>query len=314
MEIYDNVFSKSTAFNLIKILRHMKDNNKHMHGHFFREQRNNVNPVEMIINQILDQIDDKSKMVEYWFRLTWTDMHCHQDVNESRLKEENEINLPNNGHILYLSEINNEAATMIFNKDLTVVSVVTPFIGRMVRFHGKAFHYVPSPFTSIFGDTPKLKTNKIRIVILFNTWDNYIPGKDEVTPIFPAVLSSSINAKNLWRPVPLLQHVRHFDESKSISNFSGLLQNDKNTIIRVRFMGDEKRRMGFKKWEYFHINNLIRNIGPLRSYLSYEIKNISDHHLETEELCSDDVNHDDDPFKTKIIQIDKSNEIFDHHL
>lgn len=283
LEVYDNVFNRPTAFNIIKVLRKIKENNVSMHGHFYRDQIKNDNPIECIVKQVLDQLNDNSKIVEYWYRLTWVDMHCHQDVNESKLKEDETILLPNNGHILYISEITNESSTMIFNRDLTSVSVVTPYIGRLVRFHGKAFHYVPSPFTSIFGDQVKTNTKKIRIVILFNTWDEYTPGKEEVKPIYPSVIPININHKKMWHPVSNLDYIKHFDDTRPATNFNGLLGNDKNIVIRVRFMGNVKRRIGMNMWEYYLINNLIKKVGSTRSYLTYEIKNVREHKLKEDE-------------------------------
>lgn len=279
LEVYDNVFNRSTAFNIIKVLRKIKEQNVSMHGHFYRNQIKNDNPIEDIIKQVLDQLEDNSKIVEYWYRLTWIDMHCHQDVNESKLREDDTILCPNNGHILYISEITNESSTMIFNKDLSAVSVITPFVGRLVRFHGKAFHYVPSPFSSIFGDQVKANTKKIRVVILFNTWDDYIPGKEEVNPIYPSIVPININNKKMWHSVSRLEYIKNFDDTKPVTNFTGLLGNDKNIIIRVRYMGNENRRLGMNMWEYYLINNLIKKIGSTRSFLTYEIKNVKHHNL-----------------------------------
>lgn len=261
IKIYDNVFTKNTAFNIVKVLRQIKRTGQKTHGFFFRNDiinGNFSNPLEFFINDILNKINDNSNMVEYWFRLTWMDMRCHQDVNEAIFKKENRIIIPNSGNILYLSEMNDEAATLIFDKNFTNVTLIHPKIGRYVRFQGDAFHYVPSPFNSIFGEDLE-QAKKYRIAILFNTWNEYIPDINEKSPKLKFSIQLYSNIFENWN---MCEIVRYFTIKKEF------------TTIRIKFMGNKIRRLGKENQEYYKINPIIKIVGSISDIFKYEIEKI----------------------------------------
>lgn len=263
IKIYDNVFTKNTAFNIVKVLRQIKRTGQKTHGFFFRNDiinGNFSNPLEFFINDILNKINDNSNMVEYWFRLTWMDMRCHQDVNEAIFKKENRIIIPNSGNILYLSEMNDEAATLIFDKNFTNVTLIHPKIGRYVRFQGDAFHYVPSPFNSIFGEDLE-QAKKYRIAILFNTWNEYIPDINEKSPKLKFSIQLYSNIFENWN---MCEIVRYFTIKKEF------------TTIRIKFMGNKIRRLGKENQEYYKINPIIKIVGSISDIFKYEIEKIRD--------------------------------------
>ena len=160
------------------------------------------NTIERAVNEILSQIGDGSKYVEYWTRQQWRSIEAHADVDEFLAKHQDaagntnssDFRYPTYGHVLYLkigSEV--RAPTCVFRgrrsgKDLLssdldgimksdVELVTVPAVnGRLLRFSGDALHSVPRPadlwLLKFVQGAAKYDPEEDwgRSVILFNTW------------------------------------------------------------------------------------------------------------------------------------------------
>lgn len=256
IQIYDNVFTRNNAFKIAKVITHIKRSDQNNHGYFKRDCSEFVNPIESLINDILNKFEDKSNMIEYWFRCTWINMKCHQDLNEGLLEDEDIVINPNFGHILYLSDLHDDAATLLFNEEFDKVTVVHPKIGRLVRFNGKIFHYVPSPFTSIFGDDSPPNLEKSRYVLLFNTWDHYKESKKDKSPIMKSEILLNPNNFESWNRLPIYQTVP--------------LRNN-NFKMRIKYMGDSIRRFTRNQIEFYYVDERLKNDRSTTKIIDYEI-------------------------------------------
>lgn len=77
---------------------------------------NNNDVIEQALDEILDEMGDDSKYVEYWSRQEWRSIEAHADVDESLAKQQDDdddgapggveasspFRYPNHGHVLYL--------------------------------------------------------------------------------------------------------------------------------------------------------------------------------------------------------------------
>uniref|UniRef100_A0A6C0BDD2 Uncharacterized protein n=1 Tax=viral metagenome TaxID=1070528 RepID=A0A6C0BDD2_9ZZZZ len=275
--VHDNTFTSNTALNIINLFSKFREGDiKNSHDYFFRRTNNleggsNMlqNPVEYIINDYLSQIGDKSQMVEYWYRGVWLDVKCHQDLNEFLLASKDIVINPNHGHIMYLSELTDEAGTVLFSKDNKYVSIIYPKIGRTVRFNGKCFHYVPNPFNYMFGDDGSIIPKKPRFVLLFNTWNEYIPDPKEKRLTSKLKSRPTVNDFSEWIKLPLFQTVR---------------LNDSSFKFRVRYMGESMRRFNRKKVGEFYVNPRFKKDGYHQRLIKYEIKPVTNGNDETEKI------------------------------
>jgi hypothetical protein len=256
IQVYDEAFTRNDAFKMAKVMTRIKKSEQNSHGYFTRDGRDPINPIEGLINDILDKFGDTSNMVEYWFRCSWFDMKCHQDLNEGLLADEDIVINPNHGHILYISDLNDEAATLLFNREFDKVSVVHPKIGRLVRFHGKIFHYVPSPFTSIFGDNSPPHIGKSRYVLLFNTWDHYKASAKDKSPIMKR---------------EVLLKTNQFDRWKKLSVYQTIPLRDNNFQMRIKYMGDSIRRFNRNQTEFYYVDEKLKTDRSSTRLIEYEI-------------------------------------------
>mmetsp|Transcript_6164 Transcript_6164/g.8921 ORF Transcript_6164/g.8921 Transcript_6164/m.8921 type:complete len:377 (+) Transcript_6164:44-1174(+) len=143
---------------------------------------NNNNPIERVLDSILNQISDDddddggAKYVEYWTRQQWRSIEAHADVDENLAKEQdmqqqnsgkNSYRYPTMGHVLYL-KVGSEVLgpTCVFpnrksggellvdnehddddSKKKEVELLTVPAVpGRVLRFDGSALHAVPRPY------------------------------------------------------------------------------------------------------------------------------------------------------------------------
>jgi len=115
VSVWDNVLSSNTRNNLHRAAS--KDGLGHKS--FSRPNNNNHNNIlEQTIDDILTQIGDDSKYVEYWTRQEWRSIEAHADVDEFLAKAQDtnaaaagssggtttppSFRYPTNGHVLYL--------------------------------------------------------------------------------------------------------------------------------------------------------------------------------------------------------------------
>lgn len=254
--VHDNVFTENDAINMIRLFNKFKKSPvKKVHSYFERNKTELDNPFEYMINDYLNRIGDKCKIVEYWFRSLWLDLGCHQDLNEYLLTKDNVVN-PFHGHIMYLSENTPEAGTILFNSANNNVSIVHPKLGRLVRFKGNIFHYVPNPFGYIFGENGQ-KYGKYRYALLFNTWDDYIHDPDEV----------GLKCKTL--SIPYLQPMEKWNK---VPIFETVPLRDHNFEIRIKYMGDSFRRFKRTKIEKYYVSRRIHDDGIHHRIIQYEVE------------------------------------------
>lgn len=256
LEINDNVFSMMTSLKMIKLIKKLSKKTGNLHGYYTRQElRECNNPIESLIDNYLDLIGDNSNMVEYWIRQTWFDMRCHQDLNEGYYANSGTVINPNHGHIFYLSESVNQASTLLFNREFNKMTVVTPFIGRVVRFAGDLFHYVPSPFTSLFGDDTHQRIDHPRYVLLVNTWDNYVAYNEENPVNFKINLELKTNDRDSWINMPIYRSIP--------------LEN--KTSLRIKFMADSEKRFNRKRKEFYLVDKRLKDFNGIKPILEYEI-------------------------------------------
>lgn len=259
--VNDNTFTERDCLNIIKMFNKFKKNKiSKLHGYYSRDMKELNNPFEYMIEDYLKKVGDNSKMVEYWYRERWLDMRCHQDLNEYLLKTAGfKVINPNHGHIMYLSNETYEAGTVLFDKNVESVSIVYPKKGRIVRFNGKVFHYVPCPFDFMFGNDSVPTINKPRFVLLFNTWDEYIPDPNGPSPVCKTLVKPFFRPINEWKKVNVAQEIP--------------LRN-KDFSFRVKYMGDSKRRFGTNKIENFYVNRRFKEDGYNSRIIRYQIEKI----------------------------------------
>lgn len=241
LTVYDNCLSLNDCLRLVNSIN---EHEELISGYFNRcKDQTYNNPYELLIDDFLTKIDDKSEVVEYWYRKTWLDITFHQDLNEYIVDKYKEIVNPNNGHILYLNATNNTANTCFLNGDMTEFTKIAPKIGRIVRFNGKFFHGVPNSYESIFNNENTPIQNKYRHVLLFNTWNaDYVSDKDSAN--IKMQITSPLRFKPMcqWIKLPI------FD----IVNIS-----QDTTEITLRFMGGYFRRNGLNKKESFIVDKRL---------------------------------------------------------
>lgn len=261
LEIYDFTFSSETAINVINFfLPFAKKSVKSLHGYF---ERNNLkeynNPIEFLIDDYLDKIGDSSPIVEYWYRLRWIDLPCHQDLNEYILKTTGKVVNPNNGHIMYLSDRNNESATLLFNSNMNAVTLIYPKVGRTVKFKGLCYHAVPGPFSKLFGNKIDENNNTFRHVLLFNTWNKYENDPEDYSLKSEISMSLRFTPKDNWVKLPLFDHVR-------LKNY--------NFKFSIEYMGNSKKRFGTEKTAKFFVDERMMNDGYHQRMISYECEKV----------------------------------------
>ena len=256
--VHDGVFTREDSINIIRLFNKFKKSSiRGTHSYYNRRDTELANPFEYMIEEYLKRIGDSSSMVEYWFRGTWLDMCCHQDLNEYLLREKEQVINPLHGHIMYLSQDTIEAGTILFNSTINKVTTVYPKIGRLVRFKGDVFHYVPSPYDYIFGEDATPKYNKPRFVLLFNTWKEYVPDPSEIVLRCKTISKPIFQPISKWRKLNILENVP--------------LRNEDFTF-RVKYMGDSQRRFGTEKIEHFYVNRRFRDDGHSLQLIMYECR------------------------------------------
>lgn len=259
IKVFDNVFTQDNCVDICKEFRRYDCEHKNVHGQFNINSTELNNPIEYMIQNIIREMGDTSNIAEYWYRESWLHMTCHQDVNEYLFKSKSEIKIPNYGNILYISDGIFEGGTFIFDKDMKHTTLIFPKRGRYVRFNGNLFHYVPAPFSFIFDNELKVNENKKRIVLLFNTWNEFIPDPSVPPPVNNTDFRIITNERSQWQEQEVFQTIP---------------LNNKSFSFRTLFMGGKLRRLGTDKLQRFYINNRIRRDGYHRRVMRYEIEKI----------------------------------------
>lgn len=261
--VYDNVFTREDAVNISRLFTKFKKSQmRGSHSYYKRCTGELANPIEYMIEEYLQRIGDTSEMVEYWYRSLWMDICCHQDLNEFLIRSKSITINPINAHIMYLSQLSYEAGTLLFNNDCTKVTTIYPKIGRLVRFKGNIYHYVPNPFDYIFGNNSTTKYNKPRHVLLFNTWHKYIPDPNE----------NILKCKTLSVP-----KFKPINEWIKLNVRETVPLRDNSFTFRVKYMGDSQVRFSRSKIENFYVNRRFKDDGNTLQLVMYECKNVEEH-------------------------------------
>lgn len=269
VEVYDNAFTFDDCVKMLKLFSLFTSKGvKNLHGYFKRPDKNSNkplseiynNPFEYMIDDYLTKIGDKSPMVEYWYRPRWVDIACHQDLNEYCLTAFDNVINPYNGHIMYLSDHINQAATVMFNVDMTAVTLIYPKIGRIVRFNGKSYHAVPNPLSKIFNSDEGPLQDACRHVLLFNTWNDYIAGPDESLMKCKILATPKFIPKSEWIKVPL---------------FDTIPLKTYDFTIKMDYMGNLSRRFGENTTGHFYVDKRIAEDGYHQHMIAYEVLNVN---------------------------------------
>ena len=158
VSVYDGAFSPSACEELHYLASLRGDDGSSI---FTRPPHNEkpLTPLEHAIDSALVELDDTSKLVEYWSRDKYMNIDAHVDIDEMQLEEERTLRCPKVAHVLYLQvQTGLRGPTCVFpdkkigwridvdNGDISVDLVTVPAVqGRILRFPGSAMHAVPRP-------------------------------------------------------------------------------------------------------------------------------------------------------------------------
>jgi hypothetical protein len=196
VKVWDNVFAPDELVTLVDA----GDQRQHSFTTVFdRETYPQGRTVfEAAVTSILDELDDSTRYVEYWWRGLWKGMKAHRDVDEAlcRIERHAGTNVgvqrcPIHGHVLYLDVADAiHAPTCLWEEDVDVdlgrttgtprnlirMHTVPARKGRLLRFRGDLLHAVPKPTMEwLQNDEPAATANSLarRSVLLFNVWDDH---------------------------------------------------------------------------------------------------------------------------------------------
>jgi hypothetical protein len=161
VSVYDGVFSPSVCEELHNLALDHNLRGDDGSSIFTRPPHNKkpLTPLEHAIDSALVELDDTSKLVEYWSRDEYMNIDAHADIDEVQLEEERTLRCPKVAHVLYLQvQTGLRGPTCVFpdkkkgwgidiDDDAIGVDLVTvpAFQGRILRFPGSAMHAVPRP-------------------------------------------------------------------------------------------------------------------------------------------------------------------------
>ena len=207
-KVFDSVFSSST----LKALTGAGAARSHSFTTVFDREAapEGRTIVEAAIATVLQELDDDSRYVEYWWRGTHKNMEVHRDVDEALCRSRKHAGTgvgvqrcPEHGHVLYLDLARDlRGPTCVFEEQepdgawvaeatavdadvragpprpLRSLHVVPAQPGRLLSFRGDLLHAVPKPALDWLPDTTEMPVSGsdaadqdlLRSVLLFNTW------------------------------------------------------------------------------------------------------------------------------------------------
>lgn len=255
MEVFNNVISTIGAYQYMKYykIQQIETKGKILRYYFRLNSGHYNNPFERLINDICNMLGYSTPIIEYWIRDSWIDVECHQDIDECYYKRTGNIKTPAMGNILYLNNIP-EAQTYIFDYEFNNVTMISPLVGKLVTFQGDLFHSVPKENI--------LDTFQPRIVLLWNLWNCDFEICDFSKPfIYENYEYFFPNPKDQWN---------EYNCHPYCIPFYRILPYNK-CIIKVVFMGTEKRRGKNNKEKYFYISCEYKEIKDVARYEITEI-------------------------------------------
>lgn len=174
IEIYDNTIDEKTINNLKQIIRQPEERDINMnilHRNPVIDRTKNIEcKLGLFIHELLLQLNDNTKYLEYWIHTDSKGIGFHRDCDDELLSKKKILLIPEKAHILYLDN-DVYCPTMILNNNTMLLS--PNFSGRLTRFDGNLYHSVGIPGINFNTNLVIKKYN--RNVILFNTWteENY---------------------------------------------------------------------------------------------------------------------------------------------
>jgi hypothetical protein len=184
-QVFDHVLAPSTC-QYLHTASSIGELGDEMHTVYERHKEKPATAIERCIHSILLALGDESACVEYWWRDSWVHVEAHEDLDEELFEQQNVREFPTNAHVLYLSVGHAvQGPTCVWEKDdehdFGVLTTVPAVDGRLLRFPGSWMHAVPKPAhawldasAGAAASTPspqaQTKADRVRSVILFNTW------------------------------------------------------------------------------------------------------------------------------------------------
>ena len=167
IEIYDNTINENTINILKEIIKQPEETKMYtQHRNPVIDRTKNIEcKLGLFIHELLLQINDNTKYLEYWIHTDNKGIGFHRDCDDELLSTKNILLIPEKAHILYLDN-NVYCPTMILNDNNMLMSPNVS--GRLTRFDGNLYHSVGIPSVNFNSDIVIKKYN--RNVILFNTW------------------------------------------------------------------------------------------------------------------------------------------------
>ena len=170
VEIYDNIIDSETTNTLKQMIRQPEEIDISiimLHRNPVIDRTKNIEcKLGLFIHELLLQINDNTKYLEYWIHTDSKGIGFHRDCDDELLSNKNILLIPEKAHILYLDN-DVYCPTMILNNNNTML--MSPNVSsRLTRFDGNLYHSVGIPGINFNNNTVIKKYN--RNVILFNTW------------------------------------------------------------------------------------------------------------------------------------------------
>jgi hypothetical protein len=236
------------------------------HTVLIRKQATPRTVTESIIMSILNSLDDKAPVVEYWWRDEWMSLELHRDVDEKLARRDGTLRTPLHAHVLYI-EIGEDVRgpTIILhdsdiqelpNGQFDRITVVPAIAGRLLRFDGRRMHAVPRPAFAyldpeeggsnveiwtrrrpVDSEDPEYTVNR-RSVLLFNTWSEAPLDISTDPPAAVATRTTAVsdselqcNAFSSWKSCVILA-----------DKCSGTGDDQRDIRLKIGLLGDAKRR------------------------------------------------------------------------
>ena len=154
-EVYEGVISTTDCE---KMSLHAKKQNGFT---VFDRKMDQKTTIEGLLDDILEQLGDESRWVEYWWGSNWISHDMHRDIDEQMCFQQGVNRFPRNGHVLYLDKdediTGGQTVVLAEGESMGGVEllkrqlyIVPPHPGRLLRFNGSLLHSVPRPALEYF--------------------------------------------------------------------------------------------------------------------------------------------------------------------
>lgn len=160
-EVYDGVLSSTDCEKVSIYVQKQRINGLNVFDRDKITKLEHMSSIERLLDDILQQLGDESRWVEYWWGLNWISHDMHRDVDERMCFEQGLIRFPRNGHVLYLDKDEGITGgqTVVLTEGVSIegegevqrdLYIVPPQPGRLLRFNGSLLHAVPRPSLEYF--------------------------------------------------------------------------------------------------------------------------------------------------------------------